>query len=128
MSQVGVSYNIHYTPNPVGVTLNLFTNNKSIGVILQNVPRLVVTATPNYSGNVITGLVSTIGAPLANAVTLSLGLAASDILNNQRFNDIYKVAPIRFDIAGQGISIRPSGVKMSNHSGLLKITANVAVS
>jgi hypothetical protein len=120
MSDVDVSFNLSYSPNPVGVTLALGISGSTVAVTLGGVPPLLVNAIPNFSGNVVSGLVSVLATPLANAVTMSLGPFVGNILNGRTFN-VITVNPYSFNAGGVSGVLTPSNLSLSNFNGLLKI-------
>ncbi|HKF49968.1 MAG TPA: hypothetical protein VKB38_21575 [Terracidiphilus sp.] len=126
MSDVGVSYSIQYSPNPVGVNLNVSIANTSVRVTLSGVPPLAVTATPNFSGNIIVSALSAITTPLANVITLSLGAFAGNLMNGRTF-DVASLPAIPFDIEGVRGTITPSNLSISNFNGQLKVSGDVSV-
>lgn len=126
MSDIGVSYSIGYSPNPVGVNLALSVSNTTVKVTLGGVPPLAVTASPNYSGNILVSALSTITTPLANAVTLSLGAFAGNLINGRTF-DVADVPPVPFDIQGVRGTLTPTNLSVSSFNGQLKISGDLSI-
>ncbi len=124
MSDIGVSYSIQYSPNPVGVDLNLSIANTAVKVTLGGVPPLAVTATPNFSGNFVVSALSAVTTPLANAVTLSLGAFAGNLMNGRSF-EVANIPPVSFNIRGVSGTLTPAGLSVSNFNGLLKISGDL---
>ncbi|WP_424101145.1 hypothetical protein [Moorena producens] len=127
MSDIGVSYKLDYSPKPVGVDLNLRLSNTTLQVTLSGVPALAVTATPSYSGNVLDAAISTLGTPLANSITLSLGAFAGQIINGESF-DVTTVPNLPFNIEGVSGKLSPSNLSLSNFNGQLKISGDFTLS
>lgn len=123
MSDIGVSYDLSYAPNPVNVNINLGISGTTIKVTLSGVPTLAVTATPHFSGNVLESALSAIASPLANAITLSLGAFAGNIINNQSFN-ITTVPEVPFNIEGVSGKLTPKQLSVSNFNGQLKLAGD----
>jgi hypothetical protein len=126
MSDIGVNYSIQYSPNPVGVNLSLSIANTTVRVSLGGVPPLAVTATPNFSGNILESAISAVATPLANAVTLSLGAFAGNLINGRSF-DVASVPPVSFNIQGASGTLTPSNLSVSNFNGQLKISGDVSI-
>lgn len=126
MADIGVSYNIGYTPNPVTVNADLSIRGTQARVSLRNVPRVLVTATPRFTKNVVSSAISVIATPLANAITASLGFFAGDVLNNKSF-DVFKIDPIEMDVEGIDITLTPSGLSMGQFNNMLMITGDLKV-
>jgi hypothetical protein len=127
MSDISVSYNLDYSPKPVGVDLTLQLSNTTIKVGLSGVPTLVVTATPSYSGNILDAAISTLATPLANSITLSLGVFAGQIINGESFN-VTTVPNLPFNIEGMSGTLSPSNLNLSNFNGQLKISGDFILS
>jgi len=124
MADIGVSYSINYSPNPVGVNLNLSISGGTVAVTLSGVPPLAVTASPSFSGNILTSALSAVTTPLANAITLSLGAFAGNLMNGRSYN-IADIPAVPFNIAGLAGTLKPSGLSLSNFNGMLKISGDV---
>ena len=120
MSDIGVSYTPGYNPTPAPVSISVTASGQELYVTLGNVPTLVVGATPRFSRNVLAGALSVILTPLANSITLSLGLFAGKIMNGQRFS-IGKVDPVPFDIQGVRGSLRPDRLSLTARGSELVI-------
>ncbi|MDJ0676701.1 MAG: hypothetical protein QNJ36_15205 [Calothrix sp. MO_167.B42] len=123
MSDIGVSYDINYSPKPVGVNLDLGISNTTVKVALNGVPTLLVTATPRYSGNILNAAISALGTPLANAITLSLGAFAGQIINGKSFN-VTTVPNLPFNVEGVSGTLSPSNLNLSNFHDQLKISGD----
>ena len=120
MSDIGVSYDLHYSPNPVGVDLKLEVSGTTLKVKLGGVPALAVSATPHFSDNILESATSALTTPLANAITLSLGAFAGDIINGQSFN-LIKVPDLPFNIEGVKGTLKPDNLTLSSFNGQLKL-------
>lgn len=127
MSDISVSYSIDYSPDPVGVNLDLKISNTNVTVTLSGVPALAVTATPNFSGNILDSALSAVTTPLANVITLSLGAFAGNLINGHSF-DITSVPNIPFNLEGVSGTLKPSYLSLSDFNGQLKISGNFQVS
>ncbi|WP_263081082.1 hypothetical protein [Endozoicomonas sp. Mp262] len=120
MSDIGVSYDLHYSPNPVGVNLKLGVSNTTLKVTLGGVPALAVAATPHFSGNILEAATSAMATPLANAITLSLGAFAGQIINGKSF-DVTTIPNLPFNVEGVSGTLKPKNLKLSEFNGQLKI-------
>lgn len=127
MSDISVSYNIHYSPDPVGVNIEMSVSGTKVSVNLSGVPPLTVSATPRYSANILSDMVSTIGTPLVNAVTLFLGSFAGNFINGKSF-EITSVPNISYSVEGVEVTMAPSGLSISDFEGNLKISGDFAIS
>lgn len=126
MSDIGVSYDMHYTPAPIGVNLSIQITGTTVRVSITDVPRVLVTATPHYSANIASDILSTIGTPMANAITATAGVFATEILQNKTF-DIYTLPPIRLDTAGISVQLLPSNLSLGNYNGMLLLTGDFTI-
>ena len=127
MSDIGVSYDLHYSPNPVGVDLKMSLSGTAMKVTLSGVPALAVTATPHYSGNVLNDALSSVGTLVVNAITLSAGAFAGQIMNGQSFK-VGDVPTIPFNVQGVSGTLTPSNLTLSNFNGQLKIGGDFTLS
>ena len=83
-------------------------------------PALAIAATPRYSGNILETATSALATPLANAITLSLGAFAGQIINGKSFN-ITTVPDIPFNVEGVSGTLKPKNLSLSNFNGQLKL-------
>jgi hypothetical protein len=127
MSLISVSYDINYSPKPVNVNLNMAINGNKLNVSLANVPKVVVTATPHYGVNIASDILSTVGTPVVNAISLSLGLFASNILQGKSF-DVYTISDFSFNAGGGAVNLHPENLSLSNEGGMLLITGDLKIS
>jgi hypothetical protein len=102
-------------------------SNTTVSVTLSGVPNLAVTASPRFSGNPFTSAMSVVLTPIANAITLSLGAFAGQLINGRSF-DITTVQPVSFNVQGVAGTVKPVNLSVSNFNGLLKISGDVQVS
>lgn len=127
MADISVSYDLSYSPNPVGVDLNLSISNNQVNVSLQNVPTVFVTALPHYSADIASDILSTVATPMANAISVSLGLFASNILSGVTFG-VFTIPNMNFNIASVNINVNPSNLNMSNYNGMLMVNGDISIS
>lgn len=127
MSDISVSYDISYSPNPIGASLDLSINGNTAKVSINHVPALAVTATPHYSANIGADILSTIGTPLVNAVTLCLGGAATSLLQGKTF-DVYTLSSYTLSIANASVRLTPANLQLSNYNGMLMVTGDLTLS
>jgi len=126
MSDIGVDYDLQYTPVPLGVDIAASIDGATARVTLQNAPRVLVTATPHYSSNIGSDIVSTIGTPLANSITATAGTFATEILQNKSF-DVYTLTPISFSVAGATVQLQPGNLNLSAFNGMLMMTGDLSI-
>ena len=124
MSDIGVSYDMHYTPNPIGVNLSIQLSGTTVKVSITNVPGVLVTATPHYSANIASDILSTIGTPMANAITTSAGAFATGVLQNKSF-DIYTIPAIGLSISGVSVHLNPGNLALGSFNGMLMLTGDL---
>ena len=127
MSDISVSYDISYSPNPIGASLNLYLDGSTAKVGVNHVPSLAVTVTPHYSANIGSDILSTIATPLANAVSLCLGGAANSLLQGKTF-DVYTLSSYTLSIANSSVRLTPANLQLSNYGGMLMLTGDLAIS
>lgn len=127
MSDIGVSYNINYSPNPVNANVRISLSGTEVNAVISGVPVLAVTATPNYSANIISDIASTVGTPMVNAITLFLGTVLGNFVNGRSIS-ITSVPSIPLNIEGAQINLQPSNLGASNFNGMLKISGDFSLS
>ncbi|MCY4045402.1 MAG: hypothetical protein OXE99_10000 [Cellvibrionales bacterium] len=123
MSDIGVSYDLSYAPKPVGVDIKLGISGTKVKFTLSGVPALAVTATPYFSGNVLESALSAVATPMANAITLSLGAFAGNIINNTSF-DVVDVPDLPFNIEGVSGKLSPKNLNVFEFNGQLKLAGD----
>ena len=127
MSDIDVSYDLNYSPKPVGVDLDLEISNTTLKVTLSGVSSLAITATPRYSGNILDTAISAMATPLANAITLSLGTFAGNIINGKSF-DVTTIPKLPFKVESVSSTLTPSNISLSDFHGQLKISGDFTLS
>jgi len=123
MADIGVNYDLQYTPRPVRAGIRLYMSGNEVRIRLDDVPRVLVNATPHYTANPISGLLSTVGTPLVNVITMSLGLFATEALQGQNF-EAYTIKDLSVDIQGVKATLKPKDIGLGNHGGMLMITGD----
>jgi hypothetical protein len=127
MSDIGVSYDIHYAPNPVACTARLELSGTDINVALDNFPPLQVGLVPHYSANILSDMVSTIGTPLVNVIANFLSVFAGQFINGKRIK-VGSIPAIPYTVEGTSITLKPSKLSASDFGGSLKISGDFDIS
>ena len=127
MSDIGVNYDLGYTPNPVPVNIAVSAAGRELFITLGGVPTLAVGATPRFTRNVLAGALSVILTPLANTITVTLGIFAGQIMNGQRFS-IGDIDPIPFDIEGVKGNLQPQNLRLGARGSELIIKGDFSLS
>ncbi len=128
MSDIGVSYDVHLMPSTPTVPLRLSTRGTQLRVSVIDVPTVTIALTPNYSGNVLTGIISTFATPVMNAVTLTMSAAVTSIIQEGPTFDVAKIESQSLTVEGVQITLTPSNLNLSNYNGMLKISGSLDIS
>jgi hypothetical protein len=127
MGLINVDFNLHHTPNPIGVNVAVELKENKITVTLVDIPVILVTASPNFSGNIATGIISSLVTPIANGLTIAISSFASSLLSNKRF-DVASVPTFNFDVSGGKVRLEPQHLKLENFNGGLMLSGNLNIS
>lgn len=126
MATIGVNFDLNHYPNPIALNLAVQLNNKTLSIVPVDIPRITVTATPRYSGSIVDSIISTVVTPIANIVTGSLGMFASEIFGGKSF-DVFDVPDMSFNAPGMTITIKPAHLSVDNFNGMLMISGDVDI-
>ena len=126
MSNINVNYDLHYTPDPIDFSLQLYGDGAEIKVKMEDVPKVVVVATPSYSEDIGSDILSTIGTPMADMVSASLGAFTNKLLDGMGFT-ITTVPSIDLNVEGKKITLTPGKIEVSNYNGMLMATGTVDI-
>ena len=126
MSDINVNYNINHTPSPIGVNVAIQLHNTTVSATLVDIPAVMVYASPNYSANVGSDILSTIGTPLVNIITGALGLFATKIFKNQTYN-LFSVPNMSFDVEGDTVKLLPTNLTLTDFHGMMLLTGDLDI-
>ncbi|WP_263081081.1 hypothetical protein [Endozoicomonas sp. Mp262] len=121
-----VNYKVSYSPNPLTVNTSLSINNTTVKVTINDVPKLDVTLTPQYSWNPVNDVLTSIGS-LANLFSSEISGKIVDEIKGVSV-DIYTIPDITIDQSGVNLTLSPSNLKLENSNGLMMVSGDISVS
>lgn len=127
MSDINISYKLNHSPKPIGVNIDFSVRRDKLRITLQNVPRVLVTAEPRFTGSLGSDIISAVVTPMTNAFTLSLGLFATEILSGKSFNIDFGLDPFPFSVLNTRVTLNPSNINVSNHQGMLMVDGDFSI-
>jgi len=127
MSDIGVSYDVSYRPDPVECKAELSLSGKDIKVTLRDFPAVLISLTPHYSVNIASDIVSTVAQPLVADIALFLGAFAGNFINGKEFT-ITSIDDIPYTVEGTQLKLAPKDLATSTANGMLKVSGDFDIS
>jgi len=123
---IGVSYDISYSPNPLGLTTQLQTENANVKIGVTQIDSFSISVKPNADNGITDEMMSGVLWPLAKILSGVIADKMRDALSGMSF-DIYTVPDIPITVEGFTVTMKPKTVTFAGFNGFLKITADVNI-
>jgi hypothetical protein len=123
---ISVNYNLNHSPSPVGINIRAQIRQNKISITLCDIPAIWVTASPDFSGSILSSVISALVTPIANIITVSIGAFASELLNNKQF-DIGNIPEINFDVGGATLHLDPVNLNLEHYGDMLMLSGDLNI-
>lgn len=123
---IGVSYDVSYSPNPLGLTAQLQTENAKIKIGITQVSDFSIDVKPNADHGITDAMMSGVLWPLAKILSGTIADKMKGMINGMTF-DIYTVPDIPVTIEGYTVTMQPKTIAFAGYNGYLKVTADVNI-